>query len=64
MPDLGDIEKEAESHSQEVDEGINKLDQEADKEAGGRDKGMIDKAAQEAEKDIGQQQGNGQPAGQ
>jgi hypothetical protein len=65
MPDLGDIEKEAESHSTQVDEGINKADQEIDKGDGGRDKGLVDKAAQEAETEIGGgQQGNGPPAGQ
>jgi hypothetical protein len=64
MPDLGDIEKEAQSHSPQVDEAINKGDQEIDKEDGGRDAGLVDKASQEAEKDIGGQQGDGQPAGQ
>ena len=64
MPDLGDIENEAESHSAQVDEAINKADQEIDKEDGGRDHGLVDRAAQEAEKDIGGQQANGQPAGQ
>jgi hypothetical protein len=64
MPDLGDIEKEASSHSSQVDDGINKADQEIDKDDGGRDQGMVDEAAQEAEKDIGGQQGNGQPPGQ
>ena len=63
MPDLGDIEKEAESHSTQVDEGINRADQEIEKEDDGRDHGLVDKAAQEAEKEIGGQQGNGQPAG-
>ena len=64
MPDFEDLEKDAENHSKQVDEGISAVDKEADKEAGGRDHGMIDKAAQEAEKDIGDQQGDGKPAGQ
>ncbi len=64
MPDFGDLEHEAESHSKEVDEGIEKAEQEADKEAGGRDHGMIDKGAEAAEKDLGNQPGDGAPAGQ
>jgi hypothetical protein len=54
MPDFGDLEKEAESHSQQVDEGIGKVEQEGDKEADGRDHGMIDKGGAELEKEIGQ----------
>ncbi len=53
MPDLGDIEQEARSHSTEVDEGIDKAEQLADKEAGGRDRGLVDKSAGEAEKAVG-----------
>ena len=53
MPDFQDIENEPKNHSKQVDEGIEKLDQEADKEAGGKDLGLIDKGAQEAEKALG-----------
>ncbi len=54
MPDFGDLEKEAQSHSKEVDEGIDKAEQAADKEAGGRDHGAIDKGAAALEKELGQ----------
>jgi hypothetical protein len=44
MPDFADLEKEADSHSQRVDEGLSDVDK-------------------EAERDIGDQQGDGKPAG-
>ena len=50
---LQDIENEAKSHSKQVDEGIEKLDQEADREAGGKDHGFIDKGDREAEEALG-----------
>lgn len=56
MPDFDDIKQEAESHSKDVDEGIDKVEQIADKEAGGKDKGLIDKAGAAADKAIGDQQ--------
>jgi hypothetical protein len=62
MPDFGDIEKEAQDRTQEVDEGIEKTDQLADKETGGRDKGLIDKGASEAEKELGGQQTPADPS--
>jgi hypothetical protein len=55
MPDFGDLEKEAESHSPQVDEGIQKAEQAGDKELDGRDHGMLDKGGAELEKEIGQQ---------
>ncbi len=65
MPDFGDIEQEAKSHSSEVDKGIQQGDQELDKSAGGRDKGLIDKGAAEAEQQVGgQSQQGGQNPGQ
>jgi MT0933-like antitoxin protein len=59
MPDLSDLEHEAEDHSTQVDEAIEKGDQEADRLAGGRDHGLIDKGAQEAEKRLGNAEGPG-----
>lgn len=53
MPDFQEIEDEAKSHSKQVDEGIDKVDQEADKETGGKDCGLIDIGAQEAERELG-----------
>jgi hypothetical protein len=47
MPDFGDLEKEAESHSPQVDEGIQKAEQAGDKELDGRDHGMLDKGGAE-----------------
>src|SRR5581483_4890925 len=61
MPDFEDIEQEARSHGKEVDEGIDKAQQFADKEAAGRDRGLIDKAAGEAEKAAGGDQPQPQP---
>jgi hypothetical protein len=53
MPDFQEIENEAKGHSKQVDEGVDKLDQEADKESDGKDRGLIDKGAQEVEKELG-----------
>lgn len=59
MPDLSDLEHEAEDHSQQVDKGIEEGSQEGDKLVGGRDRGLIDKGAQEAEKGLGNAEGPG-----
>ena len=56
MPDFGELEQEVKDHSQQVDEGIQKADQEADRRAGGQDKGLIDEAAAGAEREVGGQQ--------
>jgi hypothetical protein len=64
MPDFGDLEEDAESHSKDVDEGIGKADQEAGKETGGHDDGMIDKGSAEVEKELADNAGDGKPAGQ
>ena len=58
MPDFGKLEQDAKDHSQQIDEGLQAADKEADKEAGGADKGLIDKAAAGAENEVG-----GQPPG-
>jgi hypothetical protein len=52
MPDFGDLEEVAKSHSHQVDEGLEKAKTEADSLADGRDRGIIDKAAQAAEKQV------------
>jgi hypothetical protein len=52
MPDFDDIEQEAKDHSQQVDEGIDKAEHEADDKTGGKDRGLIDKAGGEAEKEL------------
>jgi hypothetical protein len=59
MPDFEDLKREAESHSEQVDEGLNKVAAEGDKVADGRDHGLIDKAAGEAEQQLGGQQQGG-----
>ena len=58
MPDFDDLEQAAKDHSEQVDQGLEKAKTEGDSFAGGRDRGMIDKAAEEAEKQVG-----GQPDG-
>jgi hypothetical protein len=60
MPDFDDIEQEAKDHGKLIDEGVAKIEKEADKAAGGKDHGLIDKAAESAEKDVDGQQGTGQ----
>jgi hypothetical protein len=52
MPDFSELEKDAKDHPTQVDEGIDKAKQEGDKESGGRDHGLIDKGAADAEKEI------------
>jgi hypothetical protein len=64
MPDFGDLEQMAKDHSQQVDEGIEKAKDAADKVADGRDHGMIDKGADAAEKALGGRPGDVQPDGQ
>lgn len=61
MADSEEIETQAKDHSQQVDEGIQKLDQLADEHAGGEEKGLIDGAASAAEREIG---GQPQPGSQ
>jgi hypothetical protein len=56
MADFEEIETQAKDHSQQVDEGIQKLDELADEHAGGQEKGLIDGAASAAEREI-----SGQP---
>lgn len=63
MPDFGDIEKVARDHSKETDEGIQAADKEADTELGGKDRGLVDKGAQAAEKDLGDQPTEGTTPG-
>jgi hypothetical protein len=53
MPNFEDLEDEAKNHSKQVDEGIDKVEKKADEEAGGKDHGLIDEAAQEGEKELG-----------
>jgi hypothetical protein len=57
MADFGDLakdaEKEASSHPQQADEAVKGADKEADQLSGGKDDGMIDKGAGEAEKALG-----------
>lgn len=55
MAEFEEVEQQAKDHSQQVDEGIEKLDKVADEHAGGQDKGLIDGAASAAEKEIGGQ---------
>ena len=64
MSEFENIEQEAKDHSQQVDAGIQKADQEADQESGGRDKNLIDKGASEAEREVGGSQANDPNAGQ
>ncbi len=56
MPDFGDIEEAAKRHSEQVDQGLERAKTEGDSLADGRDHGMIDKAAEAAEKQVGVQQ--------
>jgi hypothetical protein len=63
MPDFGDLEQEAKSHSEQVDQGIDQAKEAADKEAGGRDQGMIDKGADAADKALGGLAGRRGPTG-
>jgi hypothetical protein len=60
--DLQKIEQEAKDHAKQVDEGVVAVEKEADKLAGGRDHGLIDKAAQGIEKEVdGEHQGETTP---
>jgi len=52
MPDFEEIEKEAKDHQKQVNEGIDKLEHEADEKAGGKDHGLIDKGGAELEKEL------------
>lgn len=56
MPDFNELERDAESHSKQVDEGIDKAEQEGDKVADGKDHGAIDKSGEELEKELGNYQ--------
>jgi hypothetical protein len=58
MPDFGDLEQEAKSHSKQVDKSIEVAQKKADEEVDGRDHGIVDKAANAAEKELGGEQGN------
>lgn len=59
MSEMSDIEREAEKHSTQVDEGVDKVAREGDKLAGGRDHGLIDKGADAAEKGLANAEGPG-----
>lgn len=61
MPDFGDLEEVAKSHSEQVTEGLEKARTEGDKVADGRDHGMIDKGADAAEQRLGGQPDGGSP---
>jgi hypothetical protein len=61
MPDFGDLEEVAKSHSEQVTEGLEKAQTEGDKLADGRDHGMIDKGVDAAEKRLGEQQDGAAP---
>jgi hypothetical protein len=58
MPDFGDLEQEAKSHSKQVDKGKEVAQKEADERLDGRDHGIVDKATDAAEKELGGEQGN------
>ncbi|HET9059653.1 MAG TPA: hypothetical protein VFN61_07005 [Acidimicrobiales bacterium] len=52
MSSFDEIEKEARDHQSEVDTGIGDVEKEVDDRTGGRDQGMVDKGAQELEKEF------------
>ena len=52
MPDFEEIEQQAKDHSKQVDEGIAKVEHEADDKADGKDHGLIDKGTAQLEKEL------------
>lgn len=59
-----DVEKEARDHPQQADQAVKRAEQEADQRLGGKDHGMVDKAGQDIEKDLGGGGAGNPPAGQ
>jgi hypothetical protein len=52
MPDFEEIQKEPKDQDKQFDEGIDKLEHEADERADGKDHGLIDKGGAELEKEL------------
>jgi hypothetical protein len=58
MPDSEDIAQEAKDHGKLIDEEVARVENEAEKAAGGQDHELIDKVAEGVEKKVDGEQGN------